>query len=359
MANQPEISLQEVAQLVGGTLIGDANFMLSGAAPLSEVTDGQITLIDKAERLVGFNTKAALLVAQGIDCGEIPHIVVADFNEVHLAFAKIITHFRPRRKKSFCGISPSATVSPAARLAPNVEIYPGVIISEDVEIGTGTVIHSGVSIQPGCRIGENVTIFPNVTLYEDTVLGDRVILHAGVVLGAFGFGYRQVAGNHKMTSQLGFVQLEEDVEVGANSTIDRATYGITHIGQGTKIDNLVQIGHNCHLGKHNLICSQVGIAGSTTTGDYVVMGGQAGLRDHIHIGDRATLSAMSGVMSNVPDDAVMLGAPATPVHEQKLQFVAIAKLPSMRKEFRALTKTVAQITEQMKQKGSTSASDAA
>jgi UDP-3-O-[3-hydroxymyristoyl] glucosamine N-acyltransferase len=178
-------------------------------------------------------------------------------------------------------------------------------------------------------------------LYEDTMVGDRSVIHANVVLGANGFGYSQDGGRHVLAAQLGHVRIGSDVEIGAGTTIDRGTYGPTIIGDGTKIDNLVQIAHNCQIGRHNLICSQVGIAGSTTTGDYVVMGGQAGVRDHVHIGTGAMLSAMAGITNDVPEKTVMMGIPATPEREQKLKQAALAKLPAMRKEFKALRASIA------------------
>ena len=167
-------------------------------------------------------------------------------------------------------------------MAEDVDVHPLATIGDDVTIGAGSTIHSGVHIMAGSQIGEDVTIFPNAVLYENTVVGPRCLIHAGAVLGAYGFGYEQVEGRHRLTAQLGNVVLGADVEVGAGTTIDRGTYGPTVIGEGTKIDNLVMVAHNCHIGRHNMLCSQVGIAGSTTTGDYVVMAGQVGVRDHVH-----------------------------------------------------------------------------
>ena len=179
-------------------------------------------------------------------------------------------------------------------------------------------------------------IHPNVTLYPYTELGQRVVLHAGCVLGANGFGYRQVEGRHVPTAQLGYVRIDADVEIGAAVTIDRGTYGATLIGEGTKIDNQVQIGHNCRIGKHNLLCSQVGIAGSCTTGDYVIMAGQVGLKDHIHLDDNVIIGAKAGVMNDCKKGETYLGAPATPQREQ-MQIMAVErKLPEMRKEVKAL-----------------------
>ena len=170
-------------------------------------------------------------------------------------------------------------------------------------IGDGSTIHSGVHIMAGSQIGEDVTIFPNAVLYENTIVGPRCLIHANAVLGAYGFGYGFVDGRHVLSAQLGNVVLGADVEIGAGTTIDRGTYGPTVIGEGTKIDDLVMVAHNCRIGRHNMLCSQVGIAGSTTTGDYVVMAGQVGVRDHVHIGDRAVLGAMAGVTNDVPDGA--------------------------------------------------------
>jgi UDP-3-O-[3-hydroxymyristoyl] glucosamine N-acyltransferase len=195
----------------------------------------------------------------------------------------------------------------------------------------------------GCILGENVTMFPNSVAYEDTRIGDRSIIHAGAVLGCYGFGYREHEGRHELSAQLGNVELGADVEIGACATVDRGTYGPTSVGDGTKIDNLVQIAHNCQIGKHNLICSQVGIAGSTSTGDRVVMAGQVGVRDHVHIGAGAVLCSKAGVSNHVDDGEVMLGQPATPLRRQKLQMAAIAKLPEMRREFRQLQQQLAQL----------------
>jgi UDP-3-O-[3-hydroxymyristoyl] glucosamine N-acyltransferase len=205
----------------------------------------------------------------------------------------------------------------------------------------------GAHLLAGCVVGRDVTIGPGAVLYENTQVGDRTIIHGGTVIGAHGFGYTQVDGRHVAGAQLGYVRIGSDVEIGAGTTIDRGTYGATSIGDGTKIDNMVQIAHNCRIGRHNLICSQVGIAGSTTTGDYVVMGGQAGVRDHVHIGTQAMLSAMAGITNDVPDGAVMMGIPATPEREQKLKQAALAKLPEMRQEFKAMRRAIAALEKQI------------
>ncbi|MEX0614015.1 MAG: UDP-3-O-(3-hydroxymyristoyl)glucosamine N-acyltransferase, partial [Pirellulales bacterium] len=267
-------------------------------------------------------------------------IIVTD---AHAAFATIISHFRPPRTRAAVGIHPKAIVSPSARWGKGVNIHAGATIGDDCLIGDGTTIFPGSHLLAGCVIGRDVTIGPGAVLYENSIVGDRSIIHGGVVIGAHGFGYSQVGGRHVLSAQLGYVRIDADVEIGAGTTVDRGTYGATTIGEGTKIDNLVQIAHNCQIGRHNLICAQVGVAGSTTTGDYVVIGGQAGLRDHVHIGAGARLGAMAGITNDVPDGANMLGIPATPEREQKLKLAAVAKLPEMRQEFKAMRRAIAEL----------------
>jgi len=298
--------------------------------------------VDQAERVKQLaGTQAAAVVApQDIDCGLISAIRVVD---VHAAFARIVRHFRPPRIQVAIGVSPHAVVSPTARLGQGVNVHAGATIGDDCQLGDGATILPGTQILPGCIIGAGAVIGPAAVLYENTVVGARTIIHGGAVLGAHGFGYSQSNGRHVPAAQLGYVRVGDDVEIGAATTIDRGTYGATTIGDGTKIDNLVQIAHNCRIGRHNLICSQVGIAGSTTTGDYVVMGGQAGVRDHVHIGNRAILGAMCGITNDVLDGAVMLGIPATPEREQKVKQAALAKLPEMRKEFKSMRHAIREL----------------
>jgi UDP-3-O-[3-hydroxymyristoyl] glucosamine N-acyltransferase len=334
--------LGQLAALVGGQVHGDPATPIRAAAVLGEVSPGEITLIDQPERIkqLAATQAAAVVVSDMISFDWPAAIVVAD---VHAAFAKIVCYFRPPRDQAAVGISPCAFVSATAQCASDLSVHAGVTIGDDCRIGAGTVILPGAHLLPGCKIGSNVTIGPAAVLYENTEVGDRSIIQGGAIIGAYGFGYSQVAGRHILSAQLGYVRIGSDVEIGAGTTIDRGTYGATTIGDGTKIDNLVQIAHNCRIGRHNLICSQVGIAGSTTTGDYVVMGGQVGVRDHVHIGARAILGAMAGITNDVPDGAKMLGIPATPEREQKLKLAALAKLPEMRHEFKAMRRAIAEL----------------
>jgi len=270
---------------------------------------------------------------------------VIQVDDVHQAFAVIVARFRPSRGVRRMGISPHAVISPTATLGKDVDVHALATVGDDVEIGRGATIHSGVHVMAGSKVGPDVTIYPNAVLYENTIVGPRCVIHAGAVLGAWGFGYCFEEGRHQLSPQLGNVILEADVEVGAGTTVDRGTYGPTIIGEGTKIDNLVMVAHNCRIGRHNMLCAQVGIAGSTTTGDYVVMAGQAGVRDHVHVGSRAMLGAKAGVMHDVPDGARVVGIPATPEREQMVKQAVFSRLPEMRQQLKKLQRTVDQLAE--------------
>jgi UDP-3-O-[3-hydroxymyristoyl] glucosamine N-acyltransferase len=342
-----QATLAELAALVKGTCVGDERLVVTGAAPLCDAGAGDITLLDGGERCQQVTTCSAVaaICPSGFRLNDLPVIEVAN---VHDAFSAIVRLFRPQPAAQRIGVSPQAAVSATARLADDVDVHPFASIGDGVTIGAGSTIHSGVRIMAGSQIGQGVTIFPNAVLYENTIVGNRCILHANVVLGAYGFGYSFVDGRHVLTSQLGNVVIGDDVEIGANATVDRGTYGPTVVGAGTKIDNMVMIAHNCHIGRHNMLCSQVGIAGSTSTGDYVVMAGQVGVRDHVHIGDRAVLGAMAGVINDVPAGQRYIGIPATPERDQKIKQAVFSKLPDMRRDLKSLQASVSRLIDEMR-----------
>lgn len=344
MTTPASATLAELASLVGGTVLGDESLAISAAAPLVEATAGQITLVDHTDRLpqLAASSAAAAVVPTGAQPDGHAAIAVDD---VHAAFATIVSHFRPARSTQLIGIHPQALVDSSAKISDSASIHAGAVIGAEVTIGERCVVHANAVLMAGCQLDDDTTVFPNAVLYEDTIVGKRCLIHSGAVIGGYGFGYSQSEGRHQLSAQLGNVEIAAEVEIGAGTTIDRGVYGPTRIGEGTKIDNLAQIAHNCQIGRHNLICSQVGIAGSTTTGDYVVMAGQAGVRDHVHIGDGAQLGAMCGVSNDVAAGESVLGAPAVPVRDQKLRFAAVAKLPEMRKEFKAMRRQVADLAK--------------
>ncbi|MFM7205197.1 MAG: UDP-3-O-(3-hydroxymyristoyl)glucosamine N-acyltransferase [Planctomycetaceae bacterium] len=349
------ITLGDLATRIGGSLVGgDPASTLTGAATLETASAGDVTLVDAADKihLLGRSAAGAAIVPLGTGPLDRPTLEVAD---VHAAFAATITHLRPPRQEAPIGVSPQAAVHPSARIAADVDVHAFATIGADVEIAAGATIHSGARVMAGCRIGAASVIFPNAVLYENTVVAARCVVHAGAVLGGYGFGYKAGPDGYAISAQLGWVELADDVEVGANTTIDRGTYGPTLVAAGTKIDNLVMIAHNCRLGRHNMICSQVGVAGSTSTGDWVVMAGQVGVRDHVHIGDRAVLGARSGVSNDIEAGRVVLGEPAIDLRDRKLQLAAVTKLPEMRRELKQLTARVAGL----EQAGGRSAAEAA
>ncbi len=335
------IQLQQLATMVGGRLIGNGLLECHGANPPQVAVATDITMIDDARRAGILEQSRALAAVTPIEIAPsslsrinpFPQIVV---DSPHAAFSKIVQHFRPVIDNSMLptGVDPSATIASTSSL------HPSVVVGAEAKIGERCRLMPGVVVMPRCVIGDDCILYPNVTLYEYTVLGSRVAIHAGSVLGAHGFGYRQQSGHHVSTAQLGYVEIGDDVEIGAAVTIDRGTYGATSVGEGTKIDNQVMIGHNCRIGRHNLLCSQVGIAGSCTTGDYVVLAGQVGLKDHITLGDHAVIGAQAGVMEDCAGDQVYLGSPATPQREQ-MQIMAVQRrLPEMRRELKTFRREI-------------------
>jgi UDP-3-O-[3-hydroxymyristoyl] glucosamine N-acyltransferase len=231
-------------------------------------------------------------------------------------------------------IHPTAVISPEAVLAEGVSVGAYSVIEAGARIDKGTVIASGCQIGKNVNIGTNCHLYPAVTIYEDCILMDRVVLHSGVVIGADGFGFLLDGGKQIMIPQIGNVIINNDVEIGANSAVDRGTIGSTIIGEGTKIDNLVQIGHNCIIGKHSILCAQVGLAGSTIVGDYVYLAGQVGAAGHIKIGDRAMIGAQSGISNDIPEDARCRGYPARDAGLMKRIMAAEMSLPDMYKAYR-------------------------
>ncbi|MEL6106141.1 MAG: UDP-3-O-(3-hydroxymyristoyl)glucosamine N-acyltransferase [Planctomycetota bacterium] len=328
-----ETRLDQLTELVGGELFGTLAPAIANANPPELAKPDEITLIVDLESHAEEITAAAVVTPRHVADHPKPQLVVAD---PHAAFAKIVSHFRPPIQEALPGVGVDSSVS----VANSAKIHPTATVCEGVCIGERTLIMPGVVLMPGCVIGNDCVIHPNVTLYENTVVHDRVRIHSNSVIGAHGFGYQQVEGRHVSSSQLGYVEIESDVDLGAGVTIDRGTYGATRIGEGTKIDNQVMIAHNCRIGRHNLICSQVGIAGSCTTGDYVILAGQVGLKDHIHIGDHAILGAKAGVMDDCEGGQVYLGAPAMVQRDQMQIFALQRKLPDMRRELKALRKQV-------------------
>lgn len=336
-------TVEELAALVRGRLVGDGNVPIQSARPVGEAGPGDITFIDdeRYAKMLRTSPASAAIVGPHFKLGPADRVLPCiEVEDPLSAFVAVRSHLRGSERPRWSGVHPQAWVAPTARVGANVAIYPFAFVGEGAEIGDGTTLHPGVVVGADCRIGRDVILHPNVVLYEGVELGDRVEVHAGTVLGGDGFGYRLVDGRHVKVPQTGKVEVGPDVEIGANCTIDRGTFESTMIGEGSKIDNLVMIGHNNRIGKHNLLCGQVGIAGSCRTGDYVVMAGQAGIKDHTEIGDKVVVGAQAGVHRNITAGQQVLGSPAIPVREQRRIFQMIARLPEMYRQLRELSSQV-------------------
>jgi len=339
------ITVRHLAEWVRGEVLGDGDLPISNARTLAEAQPGDITFVEHDKHLTAWHGSraSAAIVPMSVPVNGRPIIRVAD---PLMAFVRVVQQLRGRPQEQGPNISPAAHVHPTAKLAPGVSVGPFAVVGEHCEIGANTTLHAGAVIGRYCKLGEDVVLHTHAVLYDECVLGNRVIIHANAVIGADGFGYRVQNGRHVKVPQLGWVEIEDDVEVGACSTIDRGTFGATRIGAGTKIDNLVMVGHNCVIGKHNILCSQVGIAGSTTTGDYVVMAGQVGVADHLTIGEGVTIMAKSGVSGNVAPGARVLGMPARPHREQVRILMTQDKLPEMRRDVMRIKKQLGIVEEE-------------
>jgi UDP-3-O-[3-hydroxymyristoyl] glucosamine N-acyltransferase len=333
-------TVEQLAALVRGRLVGDGSVVIRSARPVSEAGPGDITFIEseRYSKLLRTSPASAAIVGPHFKVGpetqsELPIIEV---DEPISAFVAVKNHLSGEQKPRWVGTHPQACVASTAKIGANVAIYPFVYVGENAEIGDGVTLYPGAVIGAGCKLGRGCTVHPNAVLYQNVVLGERVEVHAGSVLGGDGFGYRQSDGRHVKIPHSGRLEIADDVEIGSNCTIDRGTFEATRIGEGTKIDNLVMIGHNNQIGRHNLLCGLVGIAGSCKTGDYVIMAGQAGIKDNTQIGSGVIIGAQAGVHRNIPDGQNVLGSPAIPVREQRRVFQMIERLPEMHRQLRAL-----------------------
>ena len=344
-------SVESLATLVDGTICGDASRLIDDAAAIESASPSAVTFVSDLKnisRLKDCQAGAVLMTAKISamleDSVSYTRIIVAD---AQAAFLKILPLFRKIRSRPAREISPSAQIHETAKIGPNCHIAANVCIGEDAVIGSDCDLHPGVVVGAGCQIGDQTTLHANVVLYHDITIGNRVIIHSGAVIGADGFGYRFAAGRFEKIPQLGTVQIQDDVEIGACTTVDRGAIGATVIGEGTKLDNLVMIGHNCEVGRHNVFASQVGLAGSCQSGDYVRLGGQVGVRDHAKLHTGCTVGAKAGVLKDVPAGETWLGAPATHEMEQKRLVVAMRRLPDMRDQMRDLEKQVATLMAEL------------
>lgn len=336
-------TVAEIAASVGGEFPPDAaSVSITAPAALASAQSGEIAFFAHPRYASDLRTTraSAVLVPKDFD-GETPAVCIRVDNP-SAAFTKVTEAFLPAMEVAPPGVHPSASVASGAQIAPDARIEAQAVIEEGAVIGARTVVGAGTFVGRGVSIGEDCLLHPRVVVREHCKLGNRVILHSGAVIGGDGFGYDTRDGRHHKIPQIGSVVVEDDVEIGANSTVDRARFGRTVIGEGTKIDNLVMIAHNVVIGKHCIICAQVGISGSTEIGDYVILAGQAGIVGHIKIGSGVIIGAQSGVSNDVEPKARLVGSPPRPIGEWKRTVVRIDRLPELYARVKKLEERAAQ-----------------
>lgn len=330
-----EVTSGQVAAMLGADLVGPAQIRLTGIRGLDQATPTDLAFIRSASfaHQWAASKAGAALVTRGVnvpghDAATRALLVVPDAD---LAMLKLLQAFVPRPVRPAAGVHPSAVVDPAATIAPDACIGPQCVIGPRTSIGAGTVLHAGVMLGASVCIGERCELYPGVVVYDRCEIGNRTTLHARVVIGADGFGYRPDPSGRGVLKvpHAGIVRIGNDVEIGAGSCIDRGTFDATVIGDGTKIDNLVQIAHNCRIGRACLICGMCGMAGSVTVGDGVTIGGCCGIADGLTIGSGATLGAKSGLMHDIPAGETWLGYPAQPAREQLRTWSSVRSLPDL------------------------------
>lgn len=335
----------QIAQQLNGEVVGDGTVVLTGFTSAERAKAGDLTFAEKDTYFAAAEISAASAVLVAGDFTSATKVVIRVPN-ARIAAAKVLPLFYPA--ETFVpGIHPGATVDSTAQIDPTAHVGPGCVVAAGVKIGARSVLEGGNHVGRDCVLGDDTRLFPHVVLYPRTQVGHRVAIHAGTVIGSDGYGYVFDQGRHRKMLQVGHVIIEDDVEIGANTAIDRGALGPTIIGAGTKIDNLVHVAHNVVMGKHCLVMGQVGFAGSTKLGDYCVIASQSGIAGHLKLGPQATVGAKSGVMRDVGPKETVLGMPAMPDKQAKRQWIAVQRLPEMMLQIRALEKQVAELKAAM------------
>lgn len=337
-----EILLKDLAARIGGRLEGNGELPLRGVASITEARAGDITFLANPRFADWLSRTAATAVIVPADCAPTERAIIRA-EDPYEAFRRAVVLFHADRRPLPIGVHPSAMIAEGVSLGHDVAIGPQVVIAAGATIGDRTVILPGVVIGADVRIGCDCLIYPQAVIREETEIGNAVIIHAGAVIGDDGFGFLTRNAAHGKMPQVGRVIIESDVEIGSNSCIDRATLGVTRIRRGTRIDNLVQIGHNVSIGENSILCALVGIAGSTKMGDRVTVGGQAGVIHHVEIGDDVQIGAQGGVTKSIPAATQVSGYPAAPHHLAKRMQAALRRLPKALGELRRLTDRVADL----------------
>lgn len=343
-------TLKEIAKIIDGKVIGDEGVIISGASGIKEAVEGEITFLanSKYSPLMDKTRAAAIITSTDNQVATTKPVIITE--NPSLAFIKIISMFMPDDAGHPKGIDYTAVIGKNTTLGKDVTIGAYSVIGDNVVLGDNVVIYAGCYVGHHTKIGAATLIYPHVSIRERIIIGSRVIIHSGAVIGSDGFGFATIKGLHHKIPQVGFVQIQDDVEIGANVTIDRARFDKTVIGRGTKIDNLVQIGHNVVIGENSLIVAQAGVAGSTIVGNNVVLGGQAGLAGHLTVGDNAIVTAQSGVAKSIPADTMVSGYPARPFMTTQRANASVQNLPKLFIKVRELEKKIVELEAKLKDK---------
>lgn len=341
-----ELRLKDLADRIGARIEGDGDVPVRGIAPIEEAGPGQVTFLanPKYARFVKETMAEAVIAREPVE-GARTRFLLTD--NPYLAFARAVEIFHPATRLP-AGISPLSAIHPSAQIGKEVTVSPFAVVEEGAAVGDRSVLYPGVCVGKGVRIGEDCLLYPNVVLYRDVRVGARVILHAGCVIGSDGFGFAPTPEGYRKIPQVGTVEIGDDVEIGANTTIDRAALGVTRVSRGTKLDNLVQVGHNVVIGEDTVIAAQTGISGSCRIGRRVMIGGQTGLAGHLEVGDGVILGAKSGVAASLDASKtrVWSGVPAMP-HPTWLRLARLMpKLPELFRRVRRLERAETENAEE-------------
>jgi UDP-3-O-[3-hydroxymyristoyl] glucosamine N-acyltransferase len=348
--NRQRYTLGELAAEVGGVTEGDPTLGITGVAGIREAHEGEISFVanQRYTRFIDDTQASALILAPGVGNGHLPVLRAED---PYIAYLKILRLFATAPSERYRpGQHPKAIVDPNANLGADVHLGAGCYIGPGAIVGDRTAILPGAVVMEGSQIGENCLIFPGVIIREGVKLGRQVVIHAGSVIGADGFGYAWDGNRHQKIPQIGGVEIGDEVEIGANVSIDRATTGMTRIGEGCRIDNLVQIAHNVQIGPNTIVVAQAGISGSTELGSNVTVAGQAGLAGHITIGDRVVIAAQAGVTKSVEAGVCVSGYPARPHDEAMRHLVALGKVPELLRRVNEMEREIASLKGESRKK---------
>ncbi len=341
-----EKTLKELADYLGGEVIGDANVKIKGVMTIDEAREGYITFVSNIKYIKKIEETAAsaILVSPGITAKGKNLLVTKN---PYLAFAKVVDLMMNPEKVYSGTLDNSASVSDSAEIGSNVTAYPFVFIGENVKVADNVVLYPGVYVGDECQIGKDTVIHPNTVLHKGTVVGERVVIHSNSVIGCSGYGYAPDGKTYYKIPQVGVTVIEDDVDIGANTTINRGVLGETRIKRGTKIDSEVMIAHNVEIGEDTLVTSQVGIAGSVEIGNNVILAGGAGVAGHIKVGDNVKVGGWSGVIKDLPSGGTFLGTPAIEIERMRKCFIIMQKLPEMKDTVKDLQKRIEQLEERL------------